>query len=156
MNQLQINRAALINYLDSQGWHYNVQRDDENGYFVKLGFNLNCRLNSAQVIIVADETGIQSLGVSPINANQNDYDKVVEYITRANYGLKLGKFEFDYRDGEVRYQSFLANWAGQPHRENVEFAVDFPVRMLEKYGDGLVKSLMGFGNPEEDIAAAEA
>ena len=63
----------------------------------------------------------------------------------------MGKFEFDYRDGEVRYQSCLSCREGIPSLKDVEFTVDVTMLMLQRYGDGLIKNLMGFGNPEQDI-----
>ncbi len=32
---------------------------------------------------------------------------VAELLTRANYGLRIGNFEMDFRDGEVRYKASL-------------------------------------------------
>ena len=80
---------------------------------------------------------------------------MVEFITRANYGTKLGKFEFDYRDGEVRYQTCLPSREGTPSMKDIEFCVDCGMLMLQRYGDGLVKNIMGFGNPEKDIEEIE-
>ena len=30
---------------------------------------------------------------------------MAEFLTRANYGLRIGNFEMDFEDGEVRYKS---------------------------------------------------
>ena len=38
----------------------------------------------------------------------------------------------------------------------IEDTNDVCFLMFKMYGDGLVKNLMGFGNPEQDIAEAEA
>ena len=156
MSQYEINRAALIAYIESQGWNFTVRADNDERYVARMGFNVGNRLRSIDILAIADSTCIQSIGVSPINAKPEDYGMVVEYITRANFGLKVGNFEFDYSDGEVRYQSYLSSWDGQPNRENIEVGVDMPYHMFKKYGDGLVKALMGFGTPEADIAAAES
>ena len=156
MNQYQTNRAALISYLNSQGWRYTVRNDDGDCYVASMGFNIDNRLKSIDIHTIAEPSCIQSIGVAPINASRTEYDMVVEYITRANYGLMIGNFEFDYEDGEVRFQSCLPSWDGQPNQENIESIVDMPYHMFKNYGDGLVKAIMGFGNPEEDIAAAEA
>ena len=39
--------------------------------------------------------------------------------------------------------------------KDVEFAVDCGMLMLQRYGDGLFKNIMGFGNPAKDIAEIE-
>lgn len=36
--------------------------------------------------------------------NKKKADKIQEFINRANYGLTLGNFEYDIRDGEIRYK----------------------------------------------------
>ncbi len=156
MNQYQINRDALVRYINSQGWKYTVLSDDGNNYVVRAGFNIENRLKSINMFIGADSSCIQSIGVAPINADASEYNMVVEYLTRANYGLKVGNFEFDYDDGEVRFQSILTSISGLPDAQCIEVVVDMPFHMFKKYGDGLVKALMGFGNPKADIAAAEA
>jgi hypothetical protein len=37
-------------------------------------------------------------------APENKRAAIAEVITRANYGLNIGNFEMDYRDGEIRYK----------------------------------------------------
>ena len=78
---------------------------------------------------------------------------MAEFLTRANFGLKIGKFELDYNDGEVRYQAILPCSEGVPPIKDVERVVDMGFLMFQRFGDGLIKNLMGFGNPAEDIKA---
>ena len=156
MSQYETNRDALVGYLESQGWNYDVREDGDGRYVASMGFSVDCRLGSVRLLAIADGGAIQSIGICPLNAGVKDYDMVVEYLTRANYGLRVGNFEFDHADGEVRYQSCLVSCAGTPEQENVECAVDMPIRMFDRYGDGLVRALMGLGEPEADVAAAEA
>lgn len=37
----------------------------------------------------------------------------------------------------------------------MELSVDLSFLMMKRYGNGLAKALMGFGEPEKDIAEAE-
>lgn len=140
-------------YLDSQNWHYELM-GEENGHFI-IRMGLHNRLQRCTMLIVVSEKEIQTAAVSPISATEDVYADVVEYITRANHGLKIGKFEFDYEDGEVSYQSSLSCIQSVPDIKDVERVVDMPFLMLERYGNGLVKNLMGFGNPKEDIREVE-
>ena len=156
MTQKDINKQRLKEYLASQEWNYEDMRDNDDVYIAAMGFSVEGRLNSIRLLVQADETTIQSFGVCPINATESSAPQVVEYVTRANYGLKIGKFEFDYSDGEVRFQSSLSSLEGTPNLANIERVVDMPIRMFNRYGDGLVKALMGLGDPKADIAEAEA
>src|SRR5438105_2189180 len=40
--------------------------------------------------------------ICPMSAPEAKRARVVEYITRANYGLIIGNFEMDVDDGEIR------------------------------------------------------
>ena len=146
----QMHLERIVEYVKSQNWKYSVE-----GNFVKFNMSLKSKIGKAYNTVVAGETEIQCYAMCPINAKPEDYANVVEYITRANYGLKLGNFEFDYRDGEVRYHTCLRSTDGIPSLTEVEWIVDMPMLMLDKYGDGLAKNLMGFGDPEKDIAEIE-
>ena len=42
-----------------------------------------------------------------------------------------------------------------PDIKEVELSVDLSFLMMKRYGNGLAKALMGFGEPEKDIAEAE-
>lgn len=133
-----------------KGWKYEVV--DEK---IKSGTKLDSKLGSCKINVRTDETGISVDAVCPINATAETYANVVEFITRANYGLKAGGFQFDYRDGEVKYHNFLSSRMGTPSLEDIFATVIVSVLMLDHYGDGLAKNIMGFGDPEKDIAAIE-
>lgn len=45
--------------------------------------------------------------VCPINVPEDKRPLIAEFITRANYGIKIGNFELDYNDGEVRYKTSI-------------------------------------------------
>ena len=142
-----------IEYLDSQNWHYKLNEKRSN--VIEMSMGVKSKLKSIRMLIVVEEAGIQSFGICPMNASADVYAQVVEFITRANYNLKVGKFEFDYSDGEIRYQAYLPCKDTDPGLKDVERVVDIPILMMQMYGDGLVKSLMGFGDPENDIKAIE-
>ena len=136
--------------LKSYNLNYSV-----DGNIAKFNMDLKSRIGKVLNLVVAEENAIQCFAACPINAKPEDYANVVEFITRANYGLKLGKFEFDYRDGEVRYQACLPSNEGIPSLKHIGRIAFIPFMMLDKYGDGLAKNLMGLGEPEKDIAKIE-
>lgn len=152
MNHQKALFKKIIECLDSVGWKYEVKDENER---VTFSTPIGSKLKSCRVIVTASETEIQTFAVSPINASQDVYANVVEFITRANYGLKLGSFEFDHRDGEVRFHAILPLSETVPTVKEVERVIVTPIAMLQQFGDALVKNLMGYGNPEADIAEIE-
>lgn len=45
--------------------------------------------------------------VCPINIPEEFRQSAAEYIARANYGLRIGNFELDFNDGEVRFKTSI-------------------------------------------------
>ena len=152
MAQIDILMSSIETYLDSQNWHY---EKDESRHLFKFGMNLKGQLSSCRVLVQAQNDCIQAFAISPMNVQEQYRPVVAEYITRANYGLKVGKFEMDYSDGEVRYQTILVCSEGVPPQKDVERVVDLSFVMMDRYGKGLVKAMMGFGDPKADIEEIE-
>lgn len=142
----------VIEYLDSEEWKYEIVRENAS---ISFGMNLESKLGNCKEYILIAEADIQALAFCPIKASESDRNNVVEYITRANFALKVGKFIFDYDTGEVRYQACLPCKEGTPSVADIKRIVNVPLMMMQHYGDGLVKNLMGFGSPKEDIEALE-
>lgn len=94
----------------------------------------------------------------PLSASEEERLKVAEFLLRANYGLKIGCFDFDFNDGEISYRVSL--FCGDedfvpPTYEQIDFAVIIGLMMVEKYGDALVKVMFGLVEPEDAIEDAE-
>lgn len=43
----------------------------------------------------------------PVSVLEKKRQLVCEFLSRANYGLAIGNFEFDFDDGEVRYKTSI-------------------------------------------------
>jgi hypothetical protein len=41
----------------------------------------------------------------PVNAPPEKITEVAEFVARANRGMRIGNFELDYDDGEIRYKT---------------------------------------------------
>ena len=84
-----------------------------------------------------------------------DRSAVAEYLTRANYGLRIGNFELDYADGEVRYKSSL-DFEGQTlTAELIRNAIYPAVHTMDRYLPGLLRVTFGGATPHEAIEEVE-
>ena len=64
--------------------------------------------NTLLLIITADRDGyLQCLSKIFNNSPADKRAAVIEAVMRANYGLRVGAFQMDYRDGEILYKSEL-------------------------------------------------
>jgi hypothetical protein len=72
---------------------------------------------------------------------------VGEFLTRANYGLRIGNFELDYRDGEVRYKTSL-DFEGAGLTRPLLRSLMYPgVNTLDRYYLGLQKVALEGADP---------
>ncbi|MBN1679204.1 MAG: YbjN domain-containing protein [Anaerolineae bacterium] len=80
---------------------------------------------------------------------------VAEFITRANYGMRIGNFEMDFSDGEVRYKSSL-DFEGETLTHQLIRNTIYPaVLSMDRYLPGLLSVIYGGRTPFEAIEEIE-
>jgi hypothetical protein len=140
--------ATLGRFLEEDGWH--PQPLEGQQYMYRAGFSgkngqTNCygqiRPNLEQFLFYV---------MAPVRVPEEARPAVAEYITRANYGLRIGNFEMDYSDGEVRYKSSLDFEAVTLTAELIRNAIYPAVQTMDRYLPGLMAVIYG------NRAAAEA
>lgn len=93
--------------------------------------------------------------VSTVKVPEESRTAIAEFITRANYGLRIGNFEMDYSDGEVRYKSSV-DFEAEPLTQNLIKNSVYPaVQTLDAYLPGLMKVAFGGQTPYEAIQEIE-
>ncbi len=139
-------------FLESDGWYpqpledktiYRAAFDGKNG---ELRCYAQVRVELEQFLFYA---------VAPVKVPEEARSDVAEYLTRANYGLRIGNFELDYRDGEVRYKSSL-DFEGQKLTNNLIRNTIYPaVQTMDRYLKGLLSVMFGGRTPLEAIEEVE-
>jgi hypothetical protein len=81
---------------------------------------------------------------------------VCETLTRANYGLRVGNFEMDMDDGEVRYKASLDVEGGVLSETMVQNLVRASVASFDRYFPALMRVVWAGASPTDAIAEAEA
>ncbi|MDJ0775103.1 MAG: YbjN domain-containing protein, partial [Mastigocoleus sp. MO_167.B18] len=80
---------------------------------------------------------------------------VTEFITRANYGMIIGNFEFDFTSGEIRYKTSI-----DVEGENLSFAlikqvVCANVTVMDEYLPSLIAVIEGKAGVREALTQIE-
>lgn len=145
---------AVRDYLDADNWNYEY---DEARKIIRTGVNLDCKLQSTRLFVTFNENGFSTIATISMKADEANRERIAEYITRANYGLRNGNFEMDYNDGEIRYKLYT-NCKGidRVPSQMIGDAIIIPPTMFERYGNGLAALMFGFSTPKEEIEKAEA
>lgn len=129
---------------------------EENGIFTG-GVNISNKLKDFRIVIdTTDNDLFMMYALIGQRASEAYYGQVAEFIARANFGLKLGNFEFDFNDGEVRYKLSSYVSAEGWNNDEVRRMIVTVYAMLERYGDQLLATMLGFATAQEAVALAEA
>ena len=155
MSQKDCLKNLMLRYLHRKEWNYTVKEDSNAAFIVTDRFALESKMKECIVNIIVTDKYIMSRATCPIKVTDDVRDKVVEFITRANSGLTLGAFEYNYNNDEVIFRASLSTIEGEPSMQDINRIVCFPIQIFNWFGNGLIKTLMGFGDPKADVEEAK-
>lgn len=80
---------------------------------------------------------------------------VMAFITRANYGMRIGNFEMDLDDGEVRYKTAIDLEHVQASNRLIDTMMGIALTTMDRYFAGVLRVVFGNVDPAEAIRAIE-
>jgi hypothetical protein len=95
---------------------------------------------------------VANLGV---NAPEPQRTRALDYLNRANWGLRAGSFELDPRDGEMRFRTTIDASGGAIVPEMIRRMVHTALGSCEHYFPGLMSVVFAGVEPAEAIVTAE-
>ncbi len=144
--------ATLGQFMEEDGW-YPQQLGDK--YIYRSGFEGKHGRVSCFAQIRIDLEQFLFYVMAPVKAAEAARPAVAEFITRANYGLRIGNFELDYNDGEVRYKSSLDFEGAILTAALIRNAIYPAVQTMDRYMPGLMGVMYGNKTPVEAIEEIE-
>lgn len=144
--------ATLGRFLHDDGWH--PQRVEDRYVYRSFFGGKNGDYRCFAQIAVNLEQFLFYVTAS-VYVPEELRPAVAEFITRANYGLRIGNFEMDYADGEVRFKTSL-DFEGETLSTNLIRNAIYPAVMtMDLYFPGLMKVIFGGRTPFEAIEEIE-
>lgn len=139
-------------FLTDDGW-YPSPIDGTTAY--RSGFNgdsgkfrvithVNVELEQLYVYVMAE-----------VNVPDETRLAVAEFMARANYGMRIGNFEIDLGDGEVRYKSSLDFEGEQLTPRLIHNAMYPAVTTMDRYFPSLMKVAYGGATAAEAVQEIE-
>ena len=86
----------------------------------------------------------------------NQRAQVMEYITRANFGLRMGNFEMNPDDGELRFKTSLDAEGVTPPQEMIKAVIYGNVTTMDIYLPGVLAILHADATPIQALSDVEA
>lgn len=139
-------------FLTQDGWH---PQQLENKHIYRLVFAGKNGNTTCYAQVRADLEQFLFYVKAPVKVPEVERPAVAEFITRANYGLRIGNFEMDFDDGEVSYKSSLDFEGVALSPELIKNAIYPAVSTMDRYLPGLMSVVYGGTLPAEAIAEIE-
>ncbi|MBN1966686.1 MAG: YbjN domain-containing protein [Anaerolineae bacterium] len=144
--------TVLGAFLEQDGWH---PQADEARHFYRMGFSGKNGEFRCFAQILANVQQIMFYAVAPMRVPEEVRPAVAEFITRANYGMRIGNFEMDYSDGEVRYKTSLDFEDAELTPPLIRNMIYPAVLTMDRYLPGLMSVVFGGRTPFEAIEEIE-
>ena len=146
------NSRLVRTFLDENEWKYRYVPGKEL-YFGNVG--LKNVISTIEFLICMSDTHVTVYFRLPVSA-KDCLRPMAEFITRANYGLHMGCFELDFRDGEIRYKMSISNTALEANpKEEMSCMMSIPCGTIDTYSSGIIGVLSGYEEPEEAVKRCE-
>jgi hypothetical protein len=142
----------LVELLDERGIGYWTNEDQA----VRLDLRGEVAVYRITAGVEPETDLFQVVGRSPVPVPEGCRTSAAETIARANYGLRLGKFELDLDDGEVRFQVSQILVDEAVGQDVIDRMIGTTVNMLETYLPALLSVIYANEQPKEAIARVEA
>ncbi|MDF2627826.1 MAG: hypothetical protein K0R39_1657 [Symbiobacteriaceae bacterium] len=141
---------TIVEMLRAEEWNYEQVQDQP---ILRIGINgKNGKwVSYAQAREEQDQFVFYS--VLPVTAPAEKRAELAELLTRLNYGLVIGNWEMDYRDGEVRYKTSIDVEGDQLSQALAHNVVFLNLQMMDRS----LKAILGvlYGILTVDVAVKQ-
>ncbi len=139
----------LMGYLQRE----NLKVADQSDSHLLLRFN--SKHGDQRMLLHLEGSLLQSFVFPAIKVAEGSRSDIAVAIARANYGLKLGKFELDMNDGELRYQVALPFEGELPSDKVLDRVVYTGLQTMERYMPAFLSVIYGNEPAKDAVASAE-
>ncbi len=146
---------TLGRFLEEDGW-FPQRLSGENGYIYRMSFQGRNGLMPCYAQIRPQLSQFLFYVIAPVKATADRAMALCEFLTRANYGLRIGNFELDMDNGNIRYKSSLDFEGTELVPTLIRSAIYPAVQTMDDYLPGIFSVLFGGIPPKEAIEAIES
>ncbi|HYY11454.1 MAG TPA: YbjN domain-containing protein [Kineosporiaceae bacterium] len=142
---------VVVAYLDQEEFEYHVESDER----VELSFTTSNGVLNTWFSIDEEDEIVLYVTRCPVFVPEERRVAAMEFLTRATFGLRIGNFELDLEDGEVRYKTSLDVEGDRLSPALLQRIVRPNLATMNRYLPGLLRVVYGATAPADEIAAIE-
>ncbi|MFZ3221783.1 MAG: YbjN domain-containing protein [Rugosibacter sp.] len=138
--------GRISEWFDKNDWNYNTYGEEEEK---SLSARVSCSNGKWRLVVRASEELRESYFWSTLDINVPEDRRmaVAEFITRANYGKRIGFFEMDWRDGEIRFNVSFSIADGALTDVQIAKAADGVLNGMDRHFVALMSVIYGGQDP---------
>ena len=142
---------TVAEHLHTEEWHFDQPREDAIIANV-AGRNANFRLH---LFAYEEQEQFSVYAVAPNRASEGMRTAIAEFVTRANYGLRVGNFEVDLSDGEIRFKVSVTVRESALSTAMCADMMRASVVTMDHYYPGIVSVLFAGTTPSDAVGQVE-
>lgn len=146
---LGVIEKALI----EDSWTYS--RDTDNHFIIRTGVKGKNSDLRGYFLVKQESELVMFLVQVPTRTPEGKRKEVMEFITRANYVISIGNFEFDLGDGDIRFKVALDVEGGALSTVMVKNILNVAFSSVDRYFPGLMTVMYGNAIPSVAIREIE-
>lgn len=153
MNTSNSMLATLVQFFQEEDWQFSYAEDDTS-----LNLRYQGHTESWWCLAQARETSQQFVfySIVPLAVPEQKRQAVLEFLTRANFGLIMGNFEMDLDEGAIRFKTSVDVEGNMLNAALIKQMVQANLTSMDTYLPGIKSILDGTLTPQAALAQIEA
>lgn len=144
--------SALIDYMQEEEWRYEII---EGETVIRFQVKTSAGRLHCYGEVHEEKDWMLFYSYLPVHIPEEKLAAAAELITRANRGMRIGNFELDYEDGEVRYKTSIDVEGGHLTHKMIDNLLHANLSTMDRYFAGLMKVIYADRSPAELIEEVE-
>jgi hypothetical protein len=139
--------SALIDYMEEEDWKYEIL---EGETIIRFHFKGSAGRLLCYGEVDEEKCWLIFYSYMPVNAPPEKMAQAAEFVTRANRGMRIGNFELDFDDGEIRYKTSIDVEGGELSSKMIDNLLRANLSTINRYFAGLMELIYG-DKPAADV-----
>ena len=128
--------SELIDYMEEEDWKYEIL---EGETIIRFHFKGTAGRLLCYGEVDEEKYWLIFYSYMPVNVPPEKMIDAAEFVARANRGMRIGNFELDYDDGEMRYKTSLDVEGGELSGKMIDNLLRANLSTINRYFTGLME-----------------
>ena len=150
--------SSLIDFMEEGKWHYEII---EGQNLLRFLFKGKTGRMLCYADVEEDDRWLIFYSYLPVNTPAEKVHDMAEFIARANRGMRIGNFELDFDDGEVRFKTSIDVEGGELTNKMIDNLLQANLVTMDRYFSGMMELIYTDKSARElikkiEVGAAES